>query len=73
MPLDEQLRRLTQFVIGNQQNQFKKIFYVIFIGPAVFSALRVKFSDRSFQQKRHSLFRQCFHEIENQIPLKENM
>ena len=36
--LDEQSRRLTQFVIGNQQNEFNRIFYGISIGPAAFSA-----------------------------------
>ena len=39
MPLDEQSRRLTQFVIGNQQYEFNKIFNGISIGPAAFSAL----------------------------------
>ena len=34
MPLDEQSRRLTQFVIGNQQYEFNRLFYGISIGPA---------------------------------------
>ena len=38
MPLDEQSRRLTQFVIGNQQYEFNRFFYGISIGPAAFSA-----------------------------------
>ena len=39
MPLyDEQPRRLTQFVIGNQQYEFNRLFYGISIGPAAFSA-----------------------------------
>ena len=38
MPLDEQSRRLTQFVIGNQQYEFNRLFYGISIGPAAFSA-----------------------------------
>ena len=42
MPLDEQSRRLTQFVIGNQQNEFNRLFYGIFIGPAAFSAFKSK-------------------------------
>ena len=42
MPMDEQSRRLTQFVIGNQQYEFKKLFYGISIGPAFFSALMNK-------------------------------
>ena len=36
MPLDEQSRRLTQFVLGNQPNEFNRLFYGIFIGPAAF-------------------------------------
>ena len=36
MPLDEQSRRLTQFVIGNQQYEFNRLFYGISIGPAAF-------------------------------------
>ena len=42
MPLDEQSRRLTQFVIGNQQNEFDRLFYGISIGPAAFSAFMSK-------------------------------
>ena len=38
MPLDEQSRRLTEFVIGNQQYEFNRLFYGISIGPAAFSA-----------------------------------
>ena len=38
MPLDEQSRRLTQFVIENQQNEINRLFYGISIGPAAFSA-----------------------------------
>ena len=38
MQLDEQSRRLTQFVIGNQQYEFNCLFYGISIGPAAFSA-----------------------------------
>ena len=37
-PLDEQSRGLTQFVNGNQQYQFNRLFYGISIGPAAFSA-----------------------------------
>ena len=42
MPLDEQSRRLTQFVIVNQQYEFNRLFYGIFIGPAAFSAFMSK-------------------------------
>ena len=42
MPLDEQSRRLTKFVIGNQQYEFKRLFYGISIGPAVFPAFMSK-------------------------------
>ena len=37
MPLDEQSRQLSQFVIGNQQYGFNRLFYGISIGPAAFS------------------------------------
>ena len=42
MSLDDQSRRLTQFVIGNQQYEFKRLFYGISIGPAAFSAFLSK-------------------------------
>ena len=42
MPLDEQSRRLTQFVIGNQQYEFIRLLYGISIGPAAFSAFMSK-------------------------------
>ena len=42
MPLDEQSRRLTQFVIGNQQYEFNRLFYGISIGPADFSTFMSK-------------------------------
>ena len=42
MPLDEQSRRLTQFVIGNQQYEFDRLFYGKSIGPAAFSAFMSK-------------------------------
>ena len=42
MPLDEQSRRLTQFVIGNQQYEINRLFYGISIGPAAFSAFMSK-------------------------------
>ena len=42
IPLDEQSRRLTQFVIGNQHYEFNRLFYGISIGPADFSAFMSK-------------------------------
>ena len=42
MPLDEQSRRLTQFVIRNQQYEFNRLFYGISIEPAAFSAFMSK-------------------------------
>ena len=42
MPLNEQSRRLTQFVIENQQYEFNRLFYGITIGPAAFSAFMSK-------------------------------
>ena len=45
MPLDEQSRRLTQFVIGNQQYELSRLFYGISIGTAAFSAFMSKILD----------------------------
>ena len=42
MPLDEQSRRLTQLVIGNQRYEFNRLFFGISIGPAAFSAFMSK-------------------------------
>ena len=42
MPLDEQSRRLTQFVIENQEYEFNRLFYGICTGPAAFSAFMSK-------------------------------
>ena len=42
MPLDKQSRRLTQFGIGYQQYKFNRLFYVISIEPAAFSAFMSK-------------------------------
>ena len=54
MPLDEQSRRLTQFVIGNQQYEFNRLFYGISIGPAAFSAFMSKVF-RPFILKKHAI------------------
>ena len=43
MPLDEQSRRSTQFVTGNQQYEFNRLFYGISIEPAAFSAFMTNF------------------------------
>ena len=51
MPLDEQSRRLTQFVIGNQQYEFNRLFYGISIGPAAFSAFMSKIFRRLILNK----------------------
>ena len=42
IPLDEKSRGLTQFVIGNQQYEFNKLFYGISIGLSAFSAFMSK-------------------------------
>ena len=54
MSLDEQSRRLTQFVFGNQQYQFKRLFYRISIGPAAFSAFMSKIF-RPIILKKHAI------------------
>ena len=51
MRLDEQSRRLTQFAIGNQQYEFNRIFYVISIGPAAFSAFMSKIFKHRYSRK----------------------
>ena len=64
MPLDEQSRRLAQFVNGNQQYEFNRLFYGISIGPAAFSA----FMSKIFRplEKRNHIFRRCLYAITNQ-------
>ena len=42
MPLDEQSRESTHFVVGNQQYAFNRLFYGISIGPEAFSAFMSK-------------------------------
>ena len=54
MNMEKQSRRLTQLVIGNQQNEFNRLFYGISIGPAAFSA----FMSKKFRQlilKKHAI------------------
>ena len=66
MPLDEQSRRLTQFVIGNQQYEFNRFFFGVFSGPAAFSAImKKKFPTTHSKQNFFNLFRRCFHAIFN--------
>ena len=43
MPRDEKSRRLTQFIIGNQEYEFNRLFYGISIETAAFSAFMSKF------------------------------
>ena len=54
MPLNEQSRRLIQFVIGNQQYEFNRLFYGISVGPAAFSAFMSKIF-RPLILKRHAI------------------
>ena len=42
MPLNEQSRRLTKFIIGSQQFEYNRLFYGISVGPAAFSAFMRK-------------------------------
>ena len=42
MPLDEQSRRLTQFVIENQKSKLIRLFHGVCIGAAAFSAFTRK-------------------------------
>ena len=64
MPLDEQSRRLTQFVIGNQQYEFNRLYYGISTGHAAFSAFVSKvFRILILSKKCHNIFRRCFRAI----------
>ena len=54
MPLDEQSRRLTQFVIGNQQYEFNRLFHEKSIGPAAFSTFMSKIF-RPLIIKKHAI------------------
>ena len=86
MPLDEQSRRLTQFVIGNQQYDLNRFFYGISIGPAVFSAFMSKifrplivkknailYLDDVFMQSQTKEERFTFSEKYHQILQNENL
>ena len=42
MPLDEQSRRLTQFLNKNQQFEFNRLVYGFSIGQTAFSAFKSK-------------------------------
>ena len=54
MPLDEQSGRLTQFVIGNEQYEFNRLFYGISIGTSAFSAFMNKIF-RPLILKKHAI------------------
>ena len=60
MPLDEQSRQLIQFVIGNQQYEFNRIFYGISIGPAAFSAFTSIIFDHSYSKNCNHIFDDVF-------------
>ena len=65
MPLDEQSRQLTQFVIGNHQNEFNRLFYGISIEPAAFSAFMSKIVKPLILKKCNHILRRCFLAITN--------
>ena len=86
MPLDEQPRRLTQFLIGKQQYEINRLFYGFSVGPAAFSAFMSKiFRPLILSKKFIRYLDDCFlqsktkYEISkvldkyHQILLKENM
>ena len=43
IPLDEESMRYTHFTIGNEQYCFKRLFYGISIGPAIFASILTHF------------------------------
>ena len=55
MPLDEQSRRVTQFIIGNQQYEFNRLFYGISIGTAAFSAFMSKIFRPLILKKKNAI------------------
>ena len=55
MPLNEQSRRLTQFVIGTQKYEFNRLFYGFSIGRAAFSAFMSKIFRPLILNKMQSL------------------
>ena len=76
MPLVEQSRRLAQFVIGNQQYEFNRLFYRISIVPAAFSAFMRKIFRTIILSKNVFMQSRTKKEISDkyhQILLKENM
>ena len=65
MPLDKQSRRLTQFVIGNQQYEFNRLFYGISIRPAPFSAFMSKIFRQLILKIINHILRRCLYAILN--------
>ena len=63
MPLDEQSRRLTQFVIGNRIQPL--ILWNIHRTSSIFSLYEQNFSTTNTQEKRNHLFRRCLYAITN--------
>ena len=57
MQLDEKSRRLIQFVTGNQQYEFNRLFYGTSIGPAAFSAFMSKIFDHLYSRKCNHILR----------------
>ena len=70
MLLDEQSRRLTNFVIGNQQYEFNRLFYGISIGPAAFSAFMSKIF-RPLLLKKNAIT--CLDDVFMQSQTKDEM
>ena len=57
MPLDEQSRRLTQFVIENQQYEFNRLFYFSafmskILGPLILKKNAITYLDDVFMQSQ---------------------
>ena len=76
MSLDEQSRRLTQFVIGNQQYEFNRLFYGISIGSAaniILSKNAITYLDDVFKQSQSKDEMFIIPEKYHQILQNENM
>ena len=70
MPVDQQSRRLTQFVIGNQRYEFKRLFYCIFIEQTAFSAFISKIFKPLILSKN---FIACLNNVFIQLQTKQKM
>ena len=78
MPPDEQSRRLTQFVIGNQQNEFNRLFSISafmckIFRPWILNKNAITYLDDVFMQSQTKDEMFTVLEKYHQLILQENM